>query len=324
MKDADKSQAQLILEIAQLRQQVQSLQTASKTFQAILNKAPIQISAKDLQGTVLLANERCNMVKNICHKQLIGSNLFDLLEEDKADHIWQADMLAISTNNLVESEETMIHTDDSEHQYFSVRFPLSDDNQEIFGVGTLSYDINQTKYSLGLSIADELTKLYSRRYFNMRFEGEHYRSQRGKSLFTLYLIDIDEFDSYQKHYGKQRTDEVLTTVAGTIQNVCSRSNDLSFRLSDSQMACLLSVSDYKDAKDIAEDIRSFIASLSIEHPHSKSQGVLTVSIGIAIVHYDDELNKNQICKITQEALNKAQAHGGNHICLADKSTLLSQ
>jgi diguanylate cyclase (GGDEF)-like protein len=319
MNDADKSKAQLIAEVEQLRQQVQSLEHTSKTFQAILDKAPIQISAKDLQGNVLLANERCNMVKNICHKQLVGSNIFDLYEEEKADRIWQSDMLAISTNDLIETEETMTHKDDSEHVYFSVRFPLCDDNQETFGIGTVSYDINQTQYSLELSITDELTKLYSRRYFSMRFKGELYRAERHKSVFTWYLVDIDEFASYREHFGQHRAEEVLTTVAGAIQNVCSRSHDLSFRLSESQMACLLSVSDYKDAKDIAEEIRSFIASLSIEHPHSENQGVITVSMGVAIVHYEDKLDKKQICDITEKALTKAQSHGGNLICLADKT-----
>ena len=318
MKDADKTKQQLLEEIVQLRQQVQSLQQASKTTEAILNKAPILISAKDLKGNVILANERCNLIDNVCNKQFVGNNIHDLFPPNVADAIWEHDLLALSTNDLVETEEAMTHKDKSKHIYYTVIYPLALDDEDNFAVASLSYDITEIKQSLELSITDETTSLYSRRYFNMRFQGELYRANRLQSLFIMLLIDIDHFDSYLEHHGEKRGKDVVTTIAGIIQNVCSRNHDLCFRFTQSSMACLLTVNDANDVHGITEEIRHYVESLSIEHLEAPLHKVITVSIGMSAITHADTLDQLQICDITQAALEKAQSRGGNVICQSQK------
>ena len=321
MNEAQKSNQQLEQEIAQLRQQVKQLETENGIFKEIFDKAPMLISAKDLNGTVLMANKRCGLIKNTCNTEFIGKNVYDAFPKNVADVIWQNDLLALSRNELVETEESIIHVNGEKHVYYTVIFPLSDEQQKPFGVGSLSYDITEIKHSVELSITDALTGLYTWRYFNMRFGGELLRAEKQQTLFTMLLIDIDHFDSYKETYGKQWADDVVITVAGAIQNVCSRSHELCFRFDEQRMACLLSMGDYKDAKDISEEIRLFIESLGIEHQHSPTGQVITISIGLSMINYEDHLEQEQIFQMTEQALEKAKSEGGNRIVIAHADDL---
>jgi PleD family two-component response regulator len=84
------------------------------------------------------------------------------------------------------------------------------------------------------------------------------------------------------------------------------------------MACLLSTSDHKDAKEIAEEIRGFVESLDIKNTNSPDHQVITISIGLSIINSLDEFEQDQIMTMTEEALGSAKSHGGNTVCLAVK------
>lgn len=315
MNDSDKTKQQLLAEIGQLRQRIEVLEDSNKTFEAIMDKAPLLISVKDLQGNITLANERFNLLEHLNYEEFVGHNIYELFPAEVADALWKDDLLALAGNKLVESELPMTHTDKSKHIYYTVKFPVTDPKDEVFGVCSVSYDITEIKHSLELSINDKLTGLYSRHYFNMCFPSELGQSKRNKSLLTLMLIDIDGFENFQTDYGHHRTDELVTTVAVTLQNICSRSDDLCFRLKDHRLACLLSVSDEKDVEFIAEEIRSYIESLSIEHSNKEANDIVTVSLGYSLSHWQDQLEQEQICKMAKESLLQAKAQGGNQICL---------
>lgn len=316
MDKVSKSTQQLEQRIAQLEQKLAKVEADNGIYREILDKAPMLISAKDLNGTVLMANKRCELIKNTCDENFVGKNVYEAFPKNVADVIWQNDLLALSRNELVETEESIFHGNGEKHVYYTVIFPLADSQNEPFGVGSLSYDITEIKHSVELSITDSLTGLYTWRYFNMRFGGELLRAEKQQTLFTMLLIEIDNFETYKENYGKQWSDDVVITVAGAIQNVCSRSHELCFRFNESRMACLLSMSDYKDAKDIGEEIRHFIASLGIEHEYAPDDKIITISIGLSMINYEDNLEQEQIFSITESALKQAQSKGGNRVIIA--------
>ncbi len=316
MTDEKKSKTELEQRVSELEAELAALHQSHKVFEAILERAPILISAVDLKGNLTLANQRCNLVENVCNKQFVGNNIHDLFPAKIAAPMWRNNLLALSTNDLVETEEVITHKDKSKHVYFTVKFPLCDDSQTPFGVGSLSYDITELRHSLELSITDKITGLFSRRYFNMRFPGELHQARRTKHLFSILMMEIDSFESYEQHHGEQRACDVASTIAATLQSVCSREDDLNFRLSKSQMASIFTISDFKEAQSAAEEIRSYIESLAIEHNENQQHGIVTVSMGLAVLNYEETLDQQEIVEITEAALAKAKGHGGNMICLA--------
>lgn len=318
MTDNEKTKEQLIEELKQLRTQLQHADQQSKIFQAIMDRAPLLISAVDLQGNVTLANQRCNKVENVCNKQFLGNNIHDLFPPKIAAPMWQNNMLALSTNDMVESEELITHKDKTKHVYFTVKFPLTEGNEEPFGVASISYDITELRYALELSINDKITGLYSRRYFNMRFPGELHQAQRTKHLFSLLIMEIDNLESFEQLYGEQRACDVASTIASTLQSVCCREDDLNFRLSKTQMASIFTISDFKEAQSAAEEIRTYVESLAIQHENAGKHGIITVSMGVAVINYDDKLDQENIIELTEKAMEKSKSLGGNLICLAEK------
>ena len=112
-------------------------------------------------------------------------NVFDLFPLEIAEALWENDLRAAKENRAIESEEDVIHKDKSLHTYHTVKFPLIDRNNELFGTCAFSIDITNRKQAEENSIRDALTGLYNRRYFDERFESEMKRAERDNRLFVF-------------------------------------------------------------------------------------------------------------------------------------------
>jgi diguanylate cyclase (GGDEF)-like protein len=85
---------------------------------------------------------------------------------------------------------------------------------------------------------DELTGLYNHRHFHERLEQEIARGSRFGSTFSLILMDIDLFKSYNDIYGHLAGDQVLRKVGHYIASSI-RSIDLAFRYGGEEFAIIL-------------------------------------------------------------------------------------
>ena len=63
---------------------------------------------------------------------------------------------------------------------------------------------------------DGLTGLFNHGFFQISLEREVKRSERYGSPFTLALIDIDSFSTYNKRMGHLQGDRILKEIAGLI------------------------------------------------------------------------------------------------------------
>jgi diguanylate cyclase (GGDEF)-like protein len=147
---------------------------------------------------------------------------------------------------------------------------------------------------------DYLTKLANRRVYERRLKENIASARRDKTYFSLLLIDIDGFKSYNDKYGHDYGDQALFKVAQTIEASLPRDTDLASRLGGEEFAVLLPSTDSIGAFTIAERIRVNVESMCIEHCLSGT-GVLTVSIGIESMR-PDELNKTDLFKHSDTAL----------------------
>jgi diguanylate cyclase (GGDEF)-like protein len=68
-----------------------------------------------------------------------------------------------------------------------------------------------------LAITDELTGLFNRRYFYLRYQEEIQRSDRYDTGFCLGLIDLDGFKELNRLHGHLVGDEVLSQVCGILR-----------------------------------------------------------------------------------------------------------
>lgn len=144
-----------------------------------------------------------------------------------------------------------------------------------------------------LSITDQLTGLYNRRYYDNMILKLSSLAQRQKLSITFFILDIDYFKSYNDFYGHIKGDDFV------------------FRLGGEEFAgIILSIEKEKTQQWISE-LTKIIEDLKIGHKASKISEFLTVSIGIATIDYPDSNNLDLLYKYADKALYTAKYSGRN-------------
>ncbi len=307
----DNTNKELVEENEILRQKIQDLERSNIIFNAFLDNAPALISAKDLQGNVILTNKFFTVLEGPSPDEFIGKNVYDLFPFEIADKLWKNDLQAIQHNKPIDAEEIVIHKDGSEHIYYTVKFPLYDTAEKTFGTCAFSVDITQSKLAEKQSIVDELTGLYNRRYFNARFESELKLAKRNGLIFVFMMIDIDNFKDYNDHFGHQKGDEVLSSVGHKLRSCMRRPGDLIFRVGGEEFGCILSVQQLSNAHQTAELIRQSIESMNIPHEFNQPHQRVTVSIGIKTIQPHELITTTKLYKQADDALYRAKGDGRN-------------
>jgi len=157
---------------------------------------------------------------------------------------------------------------------------------------------------------DDLTGLPNRRAFRETFEREWRQAIRSGTTLSLLYIDVDWFKSFNDQYGHGRGDEVLRTIAGTLDANIRRPRDVAARPGGEEFAVILPETDLEGARTIAEKIRKAVLALDIAHDASPYQRV-TVSIGIASERPPRGAERSSLQEASDRALYDAKDAGRN-------------
>ena len=131
-----------------------------------------------------------------------------------------------------------------------------------------------------LATQDDLTKLYTRPYFEMRLQDEVTRTSRHGDFFSILRIDMDHFKQINDNYGYRQGNSVLQEFAKILLESVRIGIDIACRYSGQQFMVLLPNTTVDGAYVLAERIRQSCA----KHFFKTGQGSqlkVTVSIGIA-------------------------------------------
>ncbi len=110
-----------------------------------------------------------------------------------------------------------------------------------------------------LSITDRLTKLYTRRYFDMNAVGVLQTAVEGKKALSMIMIDIDRFKQINKIYGYDAGNEILQAVAQSLRGSVRRASDIYVRYSGEKIVVILPTADLKQVKIIGKRICENVA-----------------------------------------------------------------
>jgi diguanylate cyclase (GGDEF)-like protein len=157
---------------------------------------------------------------------------------------------------------------------------------------------------------DDLTGLLNRRGFRQTFEREWRQAIRSGSSLSLLYLDVDFFKSFNDRYGHGKGDEVLRTIAHTIEGNIRRPRDVAARHGGEEFAVVLPETDGSGAQVISESIRQAVAALGIVHEESPHQ-IVTVSIGVASARPPRGSESAHLLEAADAALYRAKASGRN-------------
>jgi diguanylate cyclase (GGDEF)-like protein len=162
-----------------------------------------------------------------------------------------------------------------------------------------------------LSITDELTGLYNKRFFNKQLKIEITRTKRTGVPFCLTIIDLDNFKSINDTLGHAKGDEFLVKICRQI-NQQTRPTDFACRYGGDEFVAILPETSLLDGIMIAQRWHELILNVA-------RQMKVKVSSSIGI----DEFNANYAVsaeaffnKVDQE-LYSAKRTGKNKISHPD-------
>ena len=152
---------------------------------------------------------------------------------------------------------------------------------------------------------DGLTKVYNRNKFDEILKEELKSARRYNNLLSIAILDIDKFKDFNDNYGHLIGDEVLFTMAQSV-NKNVRDTDVFARWGGEEFVILFKNTSANVAKDVAEKLKDIIENN--EHP---TAGKITASFGVTEYATGDTIDS--IFKRCDDALYISKENGRNRV-----------
>ncbi|MEN8149722.1 MAG: sensor domain-containing diguanylate cyclase [Planctomycetota bacterium] len=177
-----------------------------------------------------------------------------------------------------------------------------------------------------LSIIDDLTGLYNRRFFRRYLDREFRRALRYKRPLTLAILDLDHFKAFNDLNGHEAGNRALKKI-GEILRASFRNTDIACRYGGEEFAVILPetdkgagfVPDHEGdsigAFRFLERVRASIEEEKFENEERLPTGKLTISGGVASYPADAETVED-LLEAADKSLYLAKAEGKNRVYLA--------
>lgn len=161
-----------------------------------------------------------------------------------------------------------------------------------------------------LSIHDGLTGVFNHVYALEEIDSEIERAKRYHVIFSLILLDVDNFKNINDSYGHLAGDFILKNIAQlTEKNL--RVIDIIGRYGGEEFIVILPQTDLENAVNAAERLRKAIESEYFVYD-DKNTIRLTVSLGVAT--YQNGQDTRSLIKIADDNLYRAKRGGKNRTC----------
>src|SRR5204863_1200279 len=164
-----------------------------------------------------------------------------------------------------------------------------------------------------LSVTDDLTGLYNRRYLMDAVANEVRRSRRLDHPCTLLMADVDHFKEYNDDYGHLAGDEALRRIAGILRET-TRDVDCAARYGGEEFVVLLPETRAAGAIETAQRFRTRLATDELVG------GKLSVSIGVAQFPEDGDAPDALLAR-ADAALYRAKRDGRDRVLRAPPPAL---
>jgi diguanylate cyclase (GGDEF)-like protein len=159
---------------------------------------------------------------------------------------------------------------------------------------------------------DSLTGVKNRRVFDEQLGELWQRAIEAERAIAVLMLDVDHFKAYNDRYGHQAGDRALRHVAQVVQAFVTQPADVVARYGGEEFAVLLYDVELAAVEKVAERMRKAVVALALEHRDSRV-GVVTISIGAAVVEPSAERRARGAVQLADEALYQAKTRGRNRV-----------
>ncbi|MGB0989656.1 MAG: GGDEF domain-containing protein [Halarcobacter sp.] len=164
-----------------------------------------------------------------------------------------------------------------------------------------------------LSITDQLTKIYNRRYFDEQFEKELEEKKDTNTLISVMIFDIDYFKKLNDTYGHAKGDEALIKVSKALKQLCKDNSISVYRVGGEEFTILFTNKNEEEILTILDKLEDSIAELEIKNEGSTVSDYVTISGGLVSLIPTEESTIDSIMRLADERLYEAKKTGRNKI-----------
>lgn len=169
------------------------------------------------------------------------------------------------------------------------------------------------------STTDALTGLPNRRRFDDVLSTEWQRAGRNGASLSMLMVDIDHFKRYNDHFGHLSGDDCLRQVAHVLHSCVRRAGELVARYGGEEFVLLLPGSDMAHACEVAQQCLDQMAAVALPHPCSPTRGQITLSIGVACIEPEPDMDPSTILNAADAAMYRAKSNGRAHVQVANRA-----
>lgn len=176
-------------------------------------------------------------------------------------------------------------------------------------INTLKRDLESARTE---SRTDPLTGIANRKAVTSYLEAQAGRALADHKPLSLAFCDIDHFKLFNDTWGHRLGDEVLRLVGMSLERLC---HGIGFpaRYGGEEFVVVLPGKGREAARDIAEQLREFVASRTVRAKQSNREvGRITLSLGVAELRPDDTIEA--LIERADQALYQAKKNGRNRVC----------
>lgn len=164
------------------------------------------------------------------------------------------------------------------------------------------------------AMTDGLTSLSNRKSFDDQISRLSQECTEQGKIYTLLLLDIDHFKSFNDNYGHQVGDQVLRLVARTLTDGI-KGRDIAARYGGEEFAILLPETNLDHGIAVAESLRKALANKEvINRSNGELLGRITMSVGVAQFYPEESIH--DLIERADAALYTAKHNGRNQVAAA--------
>lgn len=285
-------------------------------IERMLKELPSNIYLKDSNGRYIFATHYWHHLdhSNDPDWTIRGKTDLDIRKDrENAKMAMEKDMEVIR-NGRGDHYIIEINVDDIQEYFEVFKEPVKDQDGNITGIIGLLNNVteheNLKRQLKNAAVIDGMTGLYNRKEIQFRIDKAIENYRENGSIFSIIMLDIDNFKQVNDYYGHQQGDVVIITLSDILKNnqPLFKGKFSAGRWGGEEFMLLLHDTELTAASYIAELIRQCFANTVF--PDMRSQ---TISLGVTQVKPDD--TSDSLCIRVDGGLYQAKKTGKNRVCI---------
>lgn len=301
--------------VTQLHRVEVELHQSEKRYRLLVENAWDVVWTTAVDGKVTYISPAIERLRGVTAEETMRQSLDEFYPPDSAESIRKYFRRALAAAQdgaelpPFRLEHEFFHRDGSRVPAEMQVIPHLDEDGRVLEILGVTRDITERKKFESelrrLAVTDPVTGVWNRRHGEELISADLSTAHEDGHPLSLLMLDVDEFKTVNDTRGHQAGDRVLVEIGRRLAAVC-RDTDMVARWGGEEFVILLRDCALQDGLKIAEEIRATIADTPF-----MDAGVVTVSIGVAEAHPDDDLTSWVVR--ADEALYEAKRAGRNTV-----------